>query len=164
MATIDVDNELAALATMTAAQLRAKYLAVFGEPSRSGNRDYLHKRLAWRIQSLAEGTLSERARRRAAELARDADLRVTMPRTPAVTPQATTRVLSAPVLPDKRVPLPGTVLTRTYKGREVRVTVLTDGFDHDGTVYRSLSAVARAVTGTQWNGYLFFNLTDGDKQ
>src|SRR4051812_11804651 len=83
MAAIDVDKELAALMTMTPTQLRERYLAVFGEPTRSGNKEYLQKRIAWRIQSLAEGTLSERARRRAAELARDADLRVTMPRTPA---------------------------------------------------------------------------------
>jgi hypothetical protein len=61
--------EIAALRRMTPAQLRDKYLAVFGEPSRSGNKDFLFKRLAWRIQSLTEGTLSERARLRAAELA-----------------------------------------------------------------------------------------------
>src|SRR4028118_1407000 len=60
---MSMEQTIAALGRMTAAQLRAKYLEVFGEPSRSGNRDFLFKRLAWRIQSLAEGTLSERARR-----------------------------------------------------------------------------------------------------
>src|SRR5678816_1818443 len=73
---------LAELARMTPAQLRAKYLEVFGEPSRSGNKDFLFKRVAWRIQALAEGGLSERARRRAEELARDTDIRLTIPRPP----------------------------------------------------------------------------------
>jgi len=60
-----IEQTVEALGRMTVGQLREKYLEVFGEPSRSGNRDFLFKRLAWRIQSLAEGTLSERARRRA---------------------------------------------------------------------------------------------------
>src|SRR5919112_1074159 len=75
-----VEQTVAALGRMTVGQLREQYLEVFGEPSRSGSRDFLLKRLAWRIQSLAEGTLSERARRRAEELARDADVRLTLPR------------------------------------------------------------------------------------
>src|SRR4028119_1686512 len=79
-----MEQTVAALGRMTVPQLRAKYLEVFGEPSRSGNRDFLFKRVAWRVQSLAEGGLSERARRRAEELARDADIRATVPRSPAV--------------------------------------------------------------------------------
>ena len=77
---LDLHPELSALRRMSPAQLRDKYLEVFGEPSRSGNKDFLFKRVAWRIQSLAEGGLSARARRRAEELARDADVRLTMPR------------------------------------------------------------------------------------
>src|SRR3954467_2564281 len=77
-----IEQTVAALRRMTPAQLRAKYLEVFGEPTRSGNKEFLFKRLAWRIQSLAEGTLSDRARRRAEELARDADVRTTLPRPP----------------------------------------------------------------------------------
>jgi hypothetical protein len=59
---------------------------------------------------------------------------------------------------DRRLPMPGTVLTRQYKGRTVVVTILPNGFEYEGKVYRSLSAVATAVTGTHWNGYHFFNL------
>src|SRR3954468_6992142 len=77
-----MEQTVAALGRMTLGQLREKYLELFGEPTRSGNRDFLFKRLAWRVQSLAEGTLSERARRRAEELARDADIRLTLPRPP----------------------------------------------------------------------------------
>src|SRR5438445_3315810 len=82
--TTSIEQRIAALGRMTPAQLREKYLEVFGEPSRSGNRGFLFKRIAWRIQANAEGGLSERARRRAEELARDADLRTTLPRPPKV--------------------------------------------------------------------------------
>jgi hypothetical protein len=146
-------RQIDALRQMTVTQLKDKYLHLFGEPTRSGNKDFLCKRLAWRIQSLAEGGLSERAKRRAEELARDADLRLTIPRTTELTPKTVTAPLRA-------VPLPGTVLTRRYKGKTVQVTVLTDGFEHEGTRYRSLSAIAKAVTGTQWNGLMFFGLKE----
>ena len=72
---LNVAKEIAALKSMTVGQLREKYQTVFGEPTQAGNKDWLFKRIAWRIQSLAEGDLSERALRRAEFLARDADLR-----------------------------------------------------------------------------------------
>jgi len=154
----DVTLELAALRRMTPAQLRDKYLEVFGEPTRSGNRDFLFKRLAWRIQSLAEGSLSERARQRAEELARDADIRMTMPKASPVTTGGHTSVKPAPALPSAHLPLPGTVLTRQYKGRMIQVTVLQKGFEYDGQVYKSLTAIANQITGSHWNGLLFFGL------
>ncbi len=155
-----MEHTIAALGRMTPAQLREKYLEVFGEPSRSGNRDFLFKRVAWRIQSLAEGGLSERARRRAEELARDADIRTTLPRPPAATTDAPARTVTRPALTSHdRLPIPGTVLTRKYRGRQVAVKVLPAGFEHEGQAYRSLSAVAKAVTGSHWNGHLFFGLT-----
>jgi hypothetical protein len=160
----NVGQQLAALSGLGVAALRQKYLEVFGEPSRSGNKAYLFKKLAWRIQSLAEGGLSERARRRAEELARDADVRTTVPRPPKVTADAAARtvVLAAPCSAGRdRLPIPGTVLTRTYRGKHVAVTVLQDGFEFEGHTYKSLSAIAKAVTGSHWNGYLFFGLTKG---
>ena len=63
-----------------------------------------------------------------------------------------------PRLGDERLPPPGSVLTRRYKDQDLRVTVLESGFEHEGEVYRSLSAVAKAITGTHINGYAFFNL------
>jgi hypothetical protein len=158
-----MNQKLAALQTMGVTQLRAKYLEVFGEPTRTGNKAYLYKKLAWRIQSLAEGGLSERARRRAEELARDADIRTTVPKAPVTTAGAAQRTvtLAAPVADGRdRLPIPGTVLTRSYKGRHVAVTVMANGtFDYDGQTYNSLSAIAKAVTGSHWNGHLFFGLT-----
>jgi hypothetical protein len=69
------------LSRMTVGQLRQKYLGVFGEESRSNHKQFLFRRIAWRIQALAEGGLSERARRRALEIANDADLRIRAPKT-----------------------------------------------------------------------------------
>ena len=156
----DWQNELAALTHMGVSALRGKYAEVFGEPTRTGNKTWLVRRIAWRLQALAEGDLSERARRRAEELARDADLRLTPPRGASQTPPATAD-RSKPTLKlrsDARVPPPGTVLTRSYKGQTLRVQVLAHGFLYAGQTYPSLSAVARAVTGSHCNGYLFFRL------
>ena len=77
---INVGKEVAALARMTPAELRERYAEVFGEATVTKNRTWLVRRIAWRLQVLAEGDLSERARQRAIELARDADLRVIPPR------------------------------------------------------------------------------------
>src|SRR4051812_12959441 len=87
----NIQQTITALRQMTPAQLRERYQEAFGEPSRSGNRQFLFKRIAWRIQSLAEGTLSERAHKRAEELAREADIRTTLPRQPRVVPAAEPR-------------------------------------------------------------------------
>ena len=77
---VNVAKEVAALEAITVAELRVRYAQVFGEETRVGNKAWLIKRIVWRLQALAEGDLSERARRRAAELANDADLRLSPPR------------------------------------------------------------------------------------
>ena len=155
-----IEATIAALTRMTIGQLRERYAEVFGEPTRASNRDFLIKRIAWRIQSNAEGGLSERARKRAEELARDADVRMTIPRPPKATQGATERTVAAPTPPTThdRLPIAGTVLTRLYRGKRIETKVLASGFEYDGQVYRSLSAVAKAVTGSHWNGLLFFGL------
>jgi hypothetical protein len=65
---------------------------------------------------------------------------------------------------DPRLPKPGTVLSRPYRGHDIRVSVLEKGFEHAGRPYRSLSAIAREVTGQRWNGLLFFGLTKRDRK
>src|SRR5450759_2957866 len=79
---LNVTQELGALKRMTPAELRVKYREAYGEESRSGHKEWLVKRIIWRLQALAEGDLSERARRRTLELANDADLRTNAPRPP----------------------------------------------------------------------------------
>lgn len=150
---------------MTVGQLRDMYAEVFGEAARSGNRQWLLRRVAWRIQALAEGDLAsraiEQAQRRAGELARDADLRLRPPNGPVVPVLVQGGAVSAPMpmQRDERVPPPGTKLTRQFKGRVYLVNILPNGFEYDGEVYRSLSAVAHTITGSHWNGMLFFGLT-----
>jgi hypothetical protein len=157
---LNITHDLAALRRLTPGELRARYAELFGERPSTKNKGWLLKRLAWRLQALAEGDLSQRARQRAAELANDADLRTTLPRTArAAAPPAPTAA-PAPALPspplDRRLPPPGTVLTRTYKGAQLQVRVLAHGFEYEGLAYPSLSAVARAITGSHCNGFLFF--------
>ncbi len=156
---LNVAKEVAALERMTVDQLRAKYAEVFGEPTNGRHKQWLIKRIAWRMQANEEGDLSERARRRAMELANDADIRMMPPREKKLSAEsaAHTRTLATNVRPDTAL-MPGTVLTRDYKGRTIRVTVLTDGFEWEGDRYKSLTAVTQAVTGKHWNGLHFFGL------
>lgn len=161
-ATTNVAKELAALEKMSPAKLREKYLEVFGEGSRSGHKDWLRRRIAWRHQANLEGNLSERAKRRAAELANDADLRLKAPATLklVVEPQPAPRQVTANVdkKQDKRLPPVGSVITREYEGKRVTVTVRANGLEFAGELYGTLSAVAKAITGSHCNGFLFFRL------
>jgi hypothetical protein len=167
-----VTQQVAALARLTPKQLRQRYREVFGEDTRTGNAQWLRKRIAWRLQSLAEGDLSERARQRAGELANDADLRLNPPRdrertttpAPATLPMMVPQAEAVVAQPsDDRLPPTGTVLTRDYKGTAIKVTVLADGFEYEGERYASLSAVAKAITGNHMNGFLFFGMTRKSK-
>lgn len=143
------------------ASLKQKYRELFGEASKSSNRQFLFRRIAYRLQANAEGDLSERARRRAAEIANDRDLRVRAPKE-FVAPSDFGSVSVDRTRPpkDSRVPAAGTVLTRRLGDRQIVVKVLGDGFEYESRRYRSLSAIAREVTGTRWNGLLFFGLTE----
>ena len=151
---------VARLPELTVAQLRDRYQALFGEPTASRHKTWLVRRIAWRLQADDEGGLSERALARAADLARDADLRLTAPRrlaADAIADLSRTKSVPMPQIRDAGL-VPGTQLRREWKGHQAVVTVLHDGFDYDGQVYRSLSAVAKAITGTKWNGHAFFGL------
>jgi hypothetical protein len=157
---LNVGKEVAALQRMTVRDLRTRYAEVFGEETRAGNKPWLVKRIAWRLQSLVEGDLSERARQRAAELANDADVRLSPPKAKPIPPSPASRTKTATlvVAGDERLPLPGTLITREYKGQNLQVKVLPQGFEFEGEVYKSLSAVAKAITGQHCNGYYFFRL------
>jgi len=157
-----IRRQVASLKTMDIHQLRARHRDVFGEETRSCNKQHLRKKIAWRIQAMAYGGLSERAKRRALEIANDADLRIRMPKAmegaeaaEAVAGQAASRCSGHR---DPRLPVPGTLLVREFKGQDIVVTVLDEGFELDGKIYKSLSAIAREVTGTKWNGFAFFQL------
>lgn len=156
---LNVAQELTELERLTVDQLRGKYADVFGEATNGRHKEWLIKRIVWRLQANAEGGLSERARQRAMEIANDADLRTTPPRPRKSTPDATDRTVVRPVKLQRNTEiLSGTVLQRAYKGQTIRVAVLAVGFEYAGQRYKSLTAVAKAVTGKHWNGFHFFGL------
>jgi len=157
----DVLIEIEKLRRAGLIDLRKRYRELFGEETECRHREHLFRRVAWRLQALAEGDLSERARQRATNIARDADLRINAPRNFFTVQNAPVRM--APMGPggrpsDQRLPLPGTLLKRNWKQRTIVVEVLAKGFRYDGKHYSSLSAIAKAVTGTAWNGLAFFGL------
>lgn len=154
---LNVDAELQKLREMTVNQLREKWLEVFGESTNGRHKQWLIKRIIWRMQANAEGGLSQRARARAAEIANDADLRTMPPRAPKSS-IGNKRTVPAPNCVDSRLPGVEQWIKRKYKGREIVVKVTKDGFEYDGESYRSLTAVAKAVTGKHWNGFHFFGL------
>jgi hypothetical protein len=155
---LNIEKEVAALQRLAVRELRTRYGEVFGEQTRAGNKAWLVKRIVWRLQSIAEGDLSERARRRAAELANDADVRLSPPKAPASVGDSLQKTDAAIARRSERLPLPGTMITRQYKGQMLQVEVLANGFVFQGDVYKSLSAVAGTITGQHCNGYHFFRL------
>ena len=151
MARKTIAAEIAELRQMTIADLVERYEALHGRPPRSKNRSWLWRRCAWKLQEARFGGLSETAKRRLQELIGEIEI-------PAASQRTNARgTLCAPRRGAS--PAPGNVLVRQYKGREIRVTAVEGGFTYDGVVYKSLTAVARSVTGSAWNGRLFFGLS-----
>ena len=136
---------LVALKTTPTPQLKEQWRQLFeGEPP-AFNRRYLESRLAYRIQELAYGGLKPDTVRRLEKLGEELDGgRVDVRKRPA-----------------NDRPISGTRLIRDYQGVEHCVTVRDNDFEYQGRPYKSLSAIARAITGTQWNGLTFFGLKSG---
>ena len=142
---------------MTTTELRAEWERVFGEPTKQRHRVYLWKHLAWKIQEQHYGGLSEEAKARIEELQQEFE------NSPPHTwlngrQQPRGGQSRQPGIRDPRLPMPGTVLTRRYKGQDVAIEILEKGFVYKGVTYRSLSAVARKITGGHWSGFTFFKL------
>ncbi len=153
-----ITSRIQALRGMTVAELREKHLELFGTETRSHHKDQLFKRLAWRVQELEYGGLSERAKRRAEEIANDLDARILPPRNRGNGKDHLREMVPVQTRASGIRLIPGTILTREYRGEVHQVTVLEKGFEYGGGVFRSLSGIARTITGTQWNGKLFFGL------
>ena len=151
----DTKVKLAELSELSIGQLAAQYEKLFGEKCRSRNRRYIYRRVAWKIQADAEGGLSERAILRATVIAGESLFRVTPPKTRKFKNEVP---MSVPANWDIRIPPPGHVIERHYKGKLLIVMIMTDGFEYEGERYKSLTTVARAITGSHCNGFHFFKL------
>lgn len=152
-----VTTTLARLPHLTVDELRALHAEVFGSPTASRHKTWLVRRIAWRVQANEEGGLTERALARAAELSAGQQLRERRPQDRTAAGTLTPKVVPLP-LPRGPTLAPGTVLRREWKGTVHLVTAHQASFEHDGRHYTSLSAVAAAITGTKWNGLVFFGL------
>ena len=133
---------LAALKTTSTAKLKEQWTALFEAPPPPYNRRFLESRLAYRIQELAYGGLKPETVRRLEQLGEQLD----------------GGNIAVRRLRGSDIPIAGTRLIREYQGVEHTVTVMADGYEWQGRPYKSLSAIARAITGTRWNGLLFFGL------
>ncbi|MEO1615578.1 MAG: DUF2924 domain-containing protein [Planctomycetota bacterium] len=156
---LNITREVARMKRMTTAELKDHYESVCGYPPRSHNRDWLVKKIAWQIQANEMGGLPERVRQRALAMADDADLRKRPPR--SFTEQVETADEQTMIVDggrDPRLPPPGTLLSKTYKGQPLTVLVRQNDFEFNGDVYPTLSAIANAVTGSHVNGFAFFKL------
>lgn len=152
-----IATTLARLPHLTVDELRALHAEVFGTSTASRHKTWLVRRIAWRVQANTEGGLTERALARAAELSAGQQLRERRSVERTTVPRPADKVVSMPLSKGPTL-APGTVLRREWKGTVHLVTAHQSGFEHDGRMFASLSAVAAAITGTKWNGLVFFGL------
>ena len=138
--------QLAALKTAPVAELKQKWRDLFDREPPPYNRRFLESRLAYRIQELAYGGLSEETLERLEVLADELE---------GKKPRRSSLLNNRPIA--------GTRLIREWNGVERCVTVRNSDFEYQGRPYKSLSAVAKHITGTQWNGLVFFGLKNTRK-
>lgn len=137
-------GRLAALKTVSVADLKAEWRRLFGVDAPNNSRPFLELRLGYRIQELAYGSPS----------------RETVRLLDALADELHGKPGRRTMIRESRMPVAGTRLVREWNGVEHTVTVMRDGFEFEGRKYKSLSAIARAITGTRWNGYRFFGLRE----
>lgn len=152
-----INLKIVALKNKTIPELQKEFEALFdGQKASSDNKVYLVRRIAYRLQEREYGSLSQKAHNRLKELIGLYDPvnnKAIRPKV-SVETQARTKTRGR----DTRLPIPGTIISRNYKGMKMQVKVLEKGFEYEGKVYKNLTAIADKVTGAHWNGYYFFNL------
>lgn len=142
--------------TMPIPELQQKYEELLGGKASSDNKAYLCRRIAYRMQELEYGGLSEKAMTKLTELIKLYDPVNNTALRPRISP-ATPAIKKASVR-DKRLPIPGSVIIKEYKGKTIQAKVLENGFEYNGKLYKNLTAIAKEITGSHWNGYLFFKI------
>jgi hypothetical protein len=158
--TVDLDR----LGLMQPAELQRLHLKLFGSTVRSGNAELARRRIAWHVQAEAEGGVPDSALARALAIAKEASLRMHVRRggvDSALSNATVTEIVSGH---DSRLPMPGSVIVKEHHGKTLIVHVLDAGFEYDGRRFSSLSAIAKDITGTKWNGFVFFGLAKEGKR
>jgi len=146
-------NEIMALKNAPAEELLKRYKELYGEDATGTHKTYLWRKVAYKLQEHKNGGLSAKAKGKLKALIEEFDPinnKALRPDRPMVSQQASVK--------DKRLPIPGTVITKEYRDAKYQVKVLEKGFEYNGKIYKTLSAIAKEITGAHWNGYLFFNL------
>jgi len=150
---LTVLQQVAAIQRMPLARLRDKWRALFGTDAPAYSAEQMARRLAWRVQELNSGGLSEQAQRTLEQVAAE------------VVPAGTARRAWRGRRQAKPGLVPGTRLVRLWGGKRHEVTVSADGkFEYAGKVYRSLTKIAAAITGAHHSGPRFFGLTTAGKE
>ena len=146
-------DEIITLKNASAEELLKRYKELYGEDATGTHKTYLWRKIAYKLQEQEHGGLSVKAKGKLKALIEEFDPinnKALRPDKPMVSPQASAK--------DKRLPIPGTVITKEYKGANYQVKVLEKGFEYNAKIYKTLSAIAKEISGAHWNGYLFFNL------
>ena len=146
-------DEIIALKNAPAEELLKRYKELYNEDATGTHKTYLWRKIAYKLQEQEHGSLSAKGKERLKALIEEFDPinnKALRPDKPMVSQQA--------VVKDKRLPIPGTVLTKEYKGTNYQVKVLEKGFEYNAKIYKTLSAIAKEISSAHWNGYLFFNL------
>lgn len=145
-------KQIADLERMSTADLQQRWWELIGSEPPRYNREFLVKRLAHRIQELAYGGLSSSARDTMRQLLDEA----------GYDEIGAVRGRRRPTQARSDLPVTGTRLVREWNGQRYEVTVVAGGFEFEDRPYRSLTAIAKAITGTHWNGPAFFGLRSGN--
>lgn len=149
--------KIATLRNKVIPELQKEFEALFnGQKASSDNKAYLVRRIAYRLQELEYGGLSQKAQNRLKELIGLYDPVNNKAIRPKVSVETQTRTKTRGR--DMRLPIPGTIITKDYHGKKYQIKILENGFEFEGKVYKHLTAVAEKITGAHWNGYNFFNL------
>jgi len=150
-------TEIMELKDKTLLELKAIYKEVYGsETAPSSNKIYLWRKIAYKLQEIEHGGISSQAQGKIEEFIQKYD----PVNNKALRPDngSDNNGQKAKLSRDKRLPIPGTIITKEYKGTTLEIKVLEKTFEYNNKQYKSLTAIAKEVTGAHWNGYLFFGL------
>ena len=152
----DWECDFLAQQKMPMAKLLGKYEALFGGKAFTNNRKFLERKIAYQLQELTSGKISLKVQEKIQQLIDSYD--------PINKTAAKTRLGDSESQRDNRLPIPGSFISKIYKGKKIDVKVLENGFEYESVIYKNLSAVAKAITGSHWNGFIFFGFRKNGKR